>query len=128
MQLGVGLPSVVPGASADLILGWARDADAGPFSSLGVHDRLAWDGFECLGVLNAAAAVTERIKLASLVLIAHLRPALLIASQAAAIQRLYQGTLTLGVGIGPRRDDYEAAGAAFGTRGQRLEGQLHEFR
>ncbi len=127
IQLGVGLPSVVPGASADLLLRWARGADASTFSTLGVHDRLAWDGFECLGVLNAAAAVTERIKLASLVLIAPLRPAMLIGSQAAAIQRLSQGRLTLGVGIGPRRDDYEAAGSAFGTRGRRLEGQLHEF-
>jgi alkanesulfonate monooxygenase SsuD/methylene tetrahydromethanopterin reductase-like flavin-dependent oxidoreductase (luciferase family) len=128
LELGVGLPAVVPGASADLLLQWAREADdiAG-LSTLGVHDRLAWDGFECLGVLNAAAAVTDRIRLASLVLIAPLRPAMLIASQAAAIQRLSQGRLTLGVGIGPRRDDYEAAGAAFGTRGRRLEDQLHEF-
>ena len=127
MDVGVGLPAVVPGASADLILRWARDADAASFSSLGVHDRLAWDGFECLGVINAAAAVTDRIRLASLVLIAPLRPATLIASQAAAIQRLSQGRLTLGVGIGPRRDDYEAAGAAFGTRGRRLEDHLHEW-
>ena len=73
IQLGGGLPSVVPGASADLLLRWARGADASTFSTLGVHDRLAWDGFECLGVLNAAAAVTERIKLASLVLIAPRR-------------------------------------------------------
>lgn len=128
MELGVGLPSVVTGATADLILQWARDADAASFSSLGVHDRLAWDSFECLGVLNAAAAVTDRIRLASLVLIAPLRPATLIASQAAAIQRLSQGRLTLGVGIGPRRDDYQAAGAAFGTRGRRLDDHLHEFR
>ena len=127
MDLGVGLPSVVPGASADLILRWAREADAATFSSLGVHDRLAWDGFECLGVINAAAAVTDRIRLAALVLIAPIRPSMLIASQAAAIQRLSEGRLTLGVGIGPRRDDYEAAGAAFGTRGRRLEDHLHEW-
>jgi alkanesulfonate monooxygenase SsuD/methylene tetrahydromethanopterin reductase-like flavin-dependent oxidoreductase (luciferase family) len=127
LELGIGAPAVVPGASADLILRWARDADAGPFSTLGVHDRLAWDGFECLGVINAAAAVTDRIRLASLVLIAPIRPAMLIASQAAAIQRLSQGRLTLGVGIGPRRDDYEAAGAPFGTRGRRLEDHLHEW-
>ena len=126
MDLGVGLPAVVTGASADLILRWSRDADSARFSTLGVHDRLAWDGFECLGVLNAAAAVTERIGLASLVLIAPLRPASLIASQAAAIQELSHGRLTLGVGIGPRRDDYEAAGASFGTRGRRLESHLHE--
>jgi alkanesulfonate monooxygenase SsuD/methylene tetrahydromethanopterin reductase-like flavin-dependent oxidoreductase (luciferase family) len=128
LEVGVGLPAVVPGASADLLLRWARDADAGTFSSLGVHDRLAWDGFECLGVLNAAAAVTARIRLASLVLIAPLRPTALIATQAAAIQGLSGGRLTLGVGIGPRRDDYETAGAAFGSRGRRLEEQLHDLR
>jgi alkanesulfonate monooxygenase SsuD/methylene tetrahydromethanopterin reductase-like flavin-dependent oxidoreductase (luciferase family) len=128
MQLGVGLPSVIPGVSADLILHWARGADAGGFGTLAVHDRLAWEGFECLGVLNAAAAVTERIRLASLVLIAPLRPAALIASQAAAIQDLSGGRLTLGVGIGPRRDDYDAAGAVFATRGRRLEEQLYELR
>ena len=119
---------MVPGAAPSLLLEWAREADQGPFSTLGTHDRPAWDGFECMTALGAAAAVTSRIKLASLVLIAPLRSAGVIAKQAATVDALSGGRLTLGVGIGPRRDDYELAGARFGTRGRVLDEQMPELR
>lgn len=107
---------------------WAAEADRGPFSSLAMHDRLVWDGCECLTALAAAAAVTERIGLAALVLIAPLRPGALVAKQAATVDAISGGRLTVGVGIGPRRDDYEVAGATFGSRGRVLDQQLHELR
>src|ERR1700680_2448543 len=53
MRIGVGLPSGIAGAHSQLILDWARRADAGPFSSLGVIDRLAYDSFEPLTALAA---------------------------------------------------------------------------
>ena len=31
MQIGIGLPGTVPGVEAQLLLDWARRADAGPF-------------------------------------------------------------------------------------------------
>lgn len=46
MQIGVGLPSTVPGANGQLIVEWARGADAGPFSSLGVLDRMVYDSYD----------------------------------------------------------------------------------
>jgi alkanesulfonate monooxygenase SsuD/methylene tetrahydromethanopterin reductase-like flavin-dependent oxidoreductase (luciferase family) len=128
ISIGVGLPAVVPGASLELIRSWAREADAGPFSTLGTHDRRAWDGIECFAALRAAAEVSSRIRLASLVLIAPIRSTEEIAAKTAVIQEISGGRLTLGVGIGPRQDDYEAAGADFHTRGRRLEEQLHELR
>ena len=39
MKVGIGVPAVV-GMKGDLALGWARKADAGPFSSLATIDRL----------------------------------------------------------------------------------------
>ncbi len=44
MRVGVGLPSTLPGVKGQLLLEWACRADDGPFSSLGVLDRLspAW--------------------------------------------------------------------------------------
>lgn len=128
MEVAVGLPSAIPGAPAELIVQWARAADDGPFSSLGVHDRIDYDCYECLTVLAAAAAVTRRVRLASLVLIAPLRGSALLAKQAASIDRLSDGRLTLGVGIGPRRDDYDAAEVSFTTRGRRLDDQLLALR
>ncbi len=34
MQIGIGHPGTIPGVKGQLILEWARKADAGPFSSL----------------------------------------------------------------------------------------------
>jgi alkanesulfonate monooxygenase SsuD/methylene tetrahydromethanopterin reductase-like flavin-dependent oxidoreductase (luciferase family) len=123
LEIGVGLPAVVPGAAIELVEAWAREADAGPFSTLGCHDRVAWESIECFTALRAAARATSRIRLASLVLIAPLRSAAEIAEKAREVGE----RLTLGVGIGPRADDYAAAGADFHTRGRRLEEQLHEL-
>ena len=124
MEIGVGLPNVVPGATLGLVREWSRTADGGPFSTLAAHDRRAWEAIECFSALAAAAQETKRIRLASLVLIAPIREASAIAAAAEALGP----RLTLGVGIGPREDDYRAAGADFHSRGRRLEGQLGEIR
>src|SRR5260370_1180094 len=39
MNIGVGLPTSTSGISGELLLEWAKRADAGPFSSLGVGGR-----------------------------------------------------------------------------------------
>jgi hypothetical protein len=63
MDIGIGLPSVVPGVDRDSLLEWARRAEARGFSSLGTIDRLVYTNYEPLTALAAAAAVTERIRL-----------------------------------------------------------------
>jgi len=76
MQIGVGLPSVIPGVQGKDVLAWARKADAGPFSSLAVIDRLVYPNYETLITLAAAAGTTQRIRLMPSVLLAPLRNAL----------------------------------------------------
>ena len=73
MDVGIGLPSTIPGVGRDEVLEWARRAEARGFSSLGTLDRLVYDNFEPLVTLAAAAAVTERIRLATTILIAPFR-------------------------------------------------------
>jgi alkanesulfonate monooxygenase SsuD/methylene tetrahydromethanopterin reductase-like flavin-dependent oxidoreductase (luciferase family) len=124
MQIGIGLPSTIHGASPALILEWARRADAGPFSSLGLIDRLVYDNYESLITLAAAAAVTQRIRLMTTILIAPLRNAALLAKQAATLDALSGGRLTLGLGVGGREDDFHAAHASFKGRGRHMERQL----
>ena len=88
MRVGIGLPSAVPGAPADLLLEWSRRAGAGSFSSLGVVDRVRYDSYEPMTTLAAAAAITERIGLVTIVVIGPLRNNALLAKEAATVDVL----------------------------------------
>jgi alkanesulfonate monooxygenase SsuD/methylene tetrahydromethanopterin reductase-like flavin-dependent oxidoreductase (luciferase family) len=124
VHIGLGLPISDP----DMLLEWARRADAGPFSTLGLLDRLVYDNPEPLVTLAAIAGATDRIRLQTEVLLAPLREPTLLAKQAATLDRLSGGRFTLGLGIGTRADDYGAAGADFHSRGRRLDEQVAAMR
>ena len=128
MNVGVGLPTTTPGATGQLVLDWARRADAGPFSSVGVLDRVVYDSFEPFAALAAAAGVTSRVRLATMVAIGPLRPTGLLAKQAASVHELSGGRLTLGLAIGARAEDYEGARVETRGRGQKLVEQLAYIR
>jgi alkanesulfonate monooxygenase SsuD/methylene tetrahydromethanopterin reductase-like flavin-dependent oxidoreductase (luciferase family) len=128
VDVGIGLPSTIPGTDREQLLEWARRAEARGFSSLGTIDRIVYDNYEPLIALAAAAAVTERIRLATTILIAPYRAnAALVAKQAASVDRLSGGRLVLGVAVGGREDDYEASGVDFHTRGRRMDEMLETW-
>lgn len=125
MDVAIGLPNAVPGTSGDQIAEWARRAEARGFSSLGTIDRIVYPNLEPLVSLAAAAAVTERIGLATTVLLGPLRPnPVAVAKQVASVHALSGGRMTLGIGLGGRDDDYEHAEVETGTRGKELDAML----
>lgn len=128
MRIGAGLPSGIAGTHSQLILNWARQADEGPFASLGVIDRLAYDSFEPLTTLAAVAAITQRVRLATTIVIGPLHNNALLAKAAATVDTLSQGRLVLGLAVGARHEDYEAAGIDYRSRGRRLTEQLIALR
>jgi alkanesulfonate monooxygenase SsuD/methylene tetrahydromethanopterin reductase-like flavin-dependent oxidoreductase (luciferase family) len=124
MRISIGLPSTIPGATGKLLLDWARKADQGPFHSLATLDRLTYPNFDPLVTLTAAAAVTERIRLMTFILVAPLHNPVLLAKQAASLDALSGGRLTLGLGVGARDYEFRAASVDFQTRGKRFDHQL----
>jgi alkanesulfonate monooxygenase SsuD/methylene tetrahydromethanopterin reductase-like flavin-dependent oxidoreductase (luciferase family) len=128
MRIGIGLPTTTPGTTGDALLDWARRADAGPFSSVAVLDRLVYDSVDPFVALGAAAAVTSRVRLATMISIGPLRSPAMLAKQASSVHLVAGGRLTLGLGIGARLDDYAAAGADPRDRGARLSEQLAHLR
>jgi alkanesulfonate monooxygenase SsuD/methylene tetrahydromethanopterin reductase-like flavin-dependent oxidoreductase (luciferase family) len=128
MKVAIGLPTTTPEVTGEVLLEWARRADAGPFSSIAVLDRLVYESVDPFVALGAAAAVTSRARLATMISIGPLRSAAVLAKQASSVNLIAGGRLTLGLGIGARRDDYAAAGADHHDRGARLSEQLAHLR
>src|SRR4051812_493187 len=124
MNVGLGLPISDP----PVLLDWARRANAGPFSTLALLDRLVYDNPEPLVTLAALAGATDRIRVQTEVLLAPLREPALMAKQVATLDRLSGGRLTLGIGLGARRDDYKAARVEPRGRGARLDEIMRDMR
>ncbi len=124
MNVGVGMPNTTPGADRELLFEWSRRAEDGPFPTLAVLERVAYDSYEPFTALAAAAAVTERIRLATMIAIGPLRTTGMLAKQAGSVAALCGNRFTLGVAIGARLDDYEVAGVEHRGRGDRLSEQL----
>src|SRR5829696_5101346 len=125
MDVAIGLPNAVPGASGEQLTEWARRAEARGFSSLGTIDRIAYPNLEPLTSLAAAAAVTERIGLATTILLGPLRVnPVALAKQVSSLHAISGERVTLGIGLGGREDDYEIAGVDTETRGRDLDAML----
>jgi alkanesulfonate monooxygenase SsuD/methylene tetrahydromethanopterin reductase-like flavin-dependent oxidoreductase (luciferase family) len=128
MDVGIGLPSAVPGTTGTQLTEWARRADGRGFSSLGTIDRVVYGSYEPLVALATAAAVTERIGLATSVLLAPLRVnAVELAKEALSLNALSGGRFTLGLGLGGRDDDYEVSGVEMSGRGKRFDAMLERM-
>ena len=82
----------------------------------------AW--LEPLTVLAMVGALTERVRLCPMVLLAALRRPVVLAKTAATIDVLTGGRLDLGVGVGWQEEEYEAAGLNYRERGRLLDHTL----
>jgi alkanesulfonate monooxygenase SsuD/methylene tetrahydromethanopterin reductase-like flavin-dependent oxidoreductase (luciferase family) len=128
MKIGIGLPFQTSKNSWPAIEKIAQKADAGPYSSFAVIDRLAFDNYEPLVMLAALAPVTKRIRLMTAVLVGPLRRAGVLAKQAATIDGISGGRFTLGIAVGSREDDALVAPSGFHDRGKRFNEQLELMR
>jgi alkanesulfonate monooxygenase SsuD/methylene tetrahydromethanopterin reductase-like flavin-dependent oxidoreductase (luciferase family) len=128
MDIGIGLPNAVQDIDSDSLLEFARRADAKGFSSLATIDRVVYPNFEPLVSLAAVAAITQRIRLATTVLLGPLRPnPAVLAKEVLTLDNLSGGRFWLGIGLGAREDD-EISGIPTKGRGKAAGRQLEAIK
>jgi probable F420-dependent oxidoreductase len=97
----------------------ARKAEDLGFSTLVVQDHVGQQ-LAPLPALVAAAAVTSRLRLGTVVLNNDFRHPAILAQEAATVDVLTNGRLELGLGAGWQLTDYQQTGLAFAAPGERL--------
>jgi probable F420-dependent oxidoreductase len=149
MDWGIHLPHLGRQATPDALARFARRADELGFHSGWVSDHIAWpaditsrypytaDGsfpappgtpwLDPIGTLFYVAAVTERLRLGTTVLILGYRPPVLTAKAIATLDHLSEGRVIFGVGVGWMREEFEVLGMPYDHRGARADEQLEVF-
>jgi probable F420-dependent oxidoreductase len=151
-QISISLPSFAAEDPGDWqhLLDRARAADAAGFDRVVVSDHVVYgenleaygrpelggqaggkqptgpDGhwLEPLTVLSVVCGVTSGVRLGTNILQAALRRPAVLAKTLATLDVLSGGRVDLGVGVGWQREEYEAAGLDFDSRGSLLDHTL----
>ncbi|ANW67988.1 luciferase [Mycobacterium sp. djl-10] len=113
------MPVMEPDLDATILRSWAAAVDAGPFSSLCWGERIAFDNPDSLTLLGALAAWTDRVQLVTTVIVPQLHDPVMLAKALSTGHLLSEGRLTVGLGVGGRHEDYQAAGADVSTQTMR---------
>src|SRR5262245_50437409 len=83
---------------------------------------------EPLIVLASVGAVTTRVRLATSIVIAPARPAVLLAKTVATLDAITRGRVDLGLGTGWQREEIEACGGPWLGRTAALEDTIEVCR
>ena len=145
MKLGIALPQVGHFADPRVTRSIAMQAEASGFDSLWVFDRIlapvepqnpypaSADGMlpeshsvvlDPLLCLTLAASVTTSIRLGTSVLVAPWYSPVLLSRSLTTLDRISNGRVDAGLGIGWSIDEYESVGVAASGLGARLDEQL----
>lgn len=128
MKIGWSLPTMMAGVDRATVLAWCRRIEADGYSTIGFGERIAYQNLELFSVLSAAAAVTERVRIMSSIVVLPMHSETFVAKQSTTLDVLSAGRYTLGVGVGGRNEDYRALGRSFDRRFDRLDAQVDRIR
>lgn len=130
MHIGICLPNYGRASSPEAIREVARAAEDLGFDSIWTTDHVLVPEahlepygriFETWTTLAYVAALTQRIRLGTSILLLGLRNPVLVAKQAATLDQLSNGRLILGIGAGWLAREFENLGMSFQRRIRFLE-------
>src|SRR3954451_19367399 len=130
MQLGIHLPHAGEQATPELIRRYALRAEALGLSDVWVSEHIIVPRrqfprsplfYDPVLTLTWVAAVTERVRLGTSVLVLPMRHPLPLAKELATLHNLSNGRLILGAGVGWLEPEFAALGVPFNERGRRMD-------
>lgn len=127
MTVGVALPQMATGLDRQRLLAWCRGIDDGPFSSVSAGERITFHNLDGFTLCSAAAALTERVRILVNVAVLPWHAPALVAKELASMDVVSGGRVELAVGVGGRRQDYDALGSPFAGRHRRLDEAVAEL-
>lgn len=127
MDIGIALPQMARGLDRDRVIAWCRGIDAGPYSSVSAGERITYHNLEGFALCNAAAILTERVRVFVNVAVAPWHAPAMLAKQLTSMDVLSGGRVDLAVGVGGREQDYMALGSSFANRHSRLDATVAEL-
>ena len=145
MKIGVVFPQTEIGNDPAAIRDYAQTTEGLGFSHVLAYDHVlganpqrtgGWSGpytyltpfHEVFVLFGYLAAVTQRLGLATGIIILPQRQTALVAKQAASLDVLSGGRLRLGVGLGWNEVEYTALNENFHNRGKRMDEQVELMR
>jgi probable F420-dependent oxidoreductase len=138
MRYGFYLPTRGPTATREAVLAMAREGERLGFHSAMIADHIVFpvksdsaypytldkrhpgggDALETFSILGVVAGATEKLRLVTSVLVLPYRNPVLTAKMVASLDVLSGGRVTLGVGVGWLKEEFEALGSPdFDKRG-----------
>jgi len=130
MKFGVGLPNYGPRTSFDAIRRVALAAEELGYDSVWTTDHIIVPRadiepyghiYESVVTLAMVAAVTQRVRVGTSVIVLPMRNPVLFAKQVATIDAASGGRMIVGVGVGWNEPEYKNLSANFKNRGKRLD-------
>ena len=149
MRFGFYLPTRGPMGEPDALSRLVRDAETMGFDTVVVADHIVFptefdspypytvdgsfpgqgDALEQLTLMSYVAGITEKLRLVTSVMILPHRNPLVTAKILASIDVLSKGRVTVGVGVGWLREEFEALGAPdFDRRGRASDEYIEIFK
>jgi len=123
-QIGLAFVNPAPLTKPNHVVNFAKRCEEMGLHSLWTIDRIAYDNLEPLTLLASAAAVTQKLRLGTSVLLGNTRHPSHLAKIIATIDFISNGRVTLGIGFGSRESDYKAVEIPFEKRGSRAVEQI----
>jgi probable F420-dependent oxidoreductase len=130
MTYGIHLPQYGQVASGEAVASAARHAEELGFTDVWVSDHIVHPAeqsypspylLDPFATLTWAAAVTERVRVGTSVIVVPQHNPVWLANHLATVDAMSGGRLVVGVGVGWSRREYEALGQSFEDRGKRLD-------